>query len=65
MPAAAIESDLLSRNEAAAMLDIHVRTLDRLILYGRLPCVRIGVGGRTVKVARNDVAKYIADRRTN
>ena len=62
MPAT-IDTQLVSRAEAANMLSVSVRTLSRLILYGRIPCIRMGVGGRTVKLAVSDIEKYIADRR--
>ena len=42
----------LNREEAATMLRVSVRTVDRLIEAGELPAARVG---RAVRVARADV----------
>ena len=45
-------NELLNREEAATMLRVSVRTVDRLIEAGELPAARVG---RAVRVARADV----------
>ena len=45
-------NELLNRDEAAAMLRVSVRTVDRLIESGELPAAKVG---RSVRVARADV----------
>jgi excisionase family DNA binding protein len=59
--------ELVTRDEAAEVLRIHVRTLDRLIQRGELPAVRVGGNKRgRVRVTRAALEAYIAAReRTN
>ena len=55
---------LLSKKEAARLLGITVRTLDRLILLKKIPIVRMptGVGmGTRVKFDTRDIEKWLRE----
>lgn len=53
-----LASPLMTREEAAKYLRVHVRTLDRWMREDRLPHVRIS-GVRTIRVRLYDVVKML------
>ncbi|WP_328847776.1 helix-turn-helix domain-containing protein [Mycolicibacterium austroafricanum] len=51
------QPELLTINEAAALLRVHPRTVRRFIEDGRLPGYQLG--GRVVRVRRDDLTKLL------
>jgi excisionase family DNA binding protein len=51
---------LLTRQEAAARLRIGLRTLDRRLAAGDIPCYRFGDGPRPqVRISEKQIAEYL------
>lgn len=48
--------------EVAEMLKVHERTISRWIKDGRLPAIRLG---NRYRISRQDLEKFLQDRRTN
>jgi excisionase family DNA binding protein len=54
--------ELYTRNEAARLLRIGVRTIDRRIAEGALQCHRLGDGPRApVRISAEQLAEYLKD----
>lgn len=53
--------ELMSKKEAAELLTISVRSLERMLNSGELPYYRIGTG--TVRISRRDIETYLNSRR--
>ncbi len=52
--------ELLTRREAAKMLKIGLRTLDRRLASGELECIRLGVGPKApVRIARRQIVAFL------
>lgn len=45
--------------EAARLLGVCVSTLRRETMIGRMPCARVGGGGRAIRYSLDHVAEYI------
>jgi len=55
-------TDLVTRKEAAALLDVSTYTLDRLRGDGVIPTIRVSARG--VRFARGDLLEYLRRRRS-
>ena len=53
--------ELMTKKDAAAVLTVSVRSLERMIAAGDLPVYRIG---SAVRLSRSDLDAYIMSRRT-
>ena len=60
-PEPAVEPLLYTREEAARMLCLSLRTIDQLTKQGELPFVRFG---RAVRFLRDDLLAFIQQRKT-
>ncbi len=56
---AARTESLLRKAEVAALLRVSIRTVDRLIASGQLPCVRLGESGGAVRFRMEDVRRLV------
>ena len=57
-------NQLLTFEEAGALLKVHRSTVGKLVLDGALACVRIGQGKHAVRVRQSDLEAYIDRQRT-
>jgi DNA-binding transcriptional MerR regulator len=44
---------------ATQLLGVSVKTVRRETMIGRLPCARVGVGGRSIRYSHEHIAEYI------
>lgn len=50
---------LFDVNHAALLLGVCVKTLRRETMIGRMPCARVGPGGRAIRYSLDHVREYI------
>lgn len=60
MPLRTIDEEILTRDEAAELLKLPLRTLDYLVATGQIPFTRIGK--RSVRFSRTRLMEWFYDR---
>jgi len=59
-----METEYLSVNEVATLLAVSPGTIRNMIRLQRLPAVQLGSTGKTLRIARADLDRYIREHRT-
>jgi excisionase family DNA binding protein len=60
-PSVITSPDLLTLREVAAILHLSVRQVRRLIALGKIPAVRLGDPGASVRVDRAELERWLYD----